>query len=76
MLVFSDVPDSLLPDIPPGNTGPYLLRNGLTTGLRLRYGRSDVFPIAATQTRPARSGPVVCFEIVDANVVRAGCPRT
>jgi hypothetical protein len=75
VLVFEDVPDTLLPDIPPGNTGPYLLRNGLTTGLRERYGRSDISPIPATLTAPHSSGAVVCLDVDGDKVVRAVCPQ-
>jgi hypothetical protein len=75
VLVFEDVPDTLLPDVPPGNTGPYLLRNGLTTGLRGRYGRSDIRPIPATSPLPPGSTTVVCLDINDGAVVRAACPR-
>jgi hypothetical protein len=75
VLVFEDVPDTLLPDIPPGNTGPYLLRNGLSTGMRLRYGRTDVQVIAATSPVPAGAATVVCLDIEDTEVVRAACPR-
>ena len=40
--VFRAIPDSDSPKIPPGNTGPYLFRNGLGSAVRLRYGRSDL----------------------------------
>jgi len=75
VLVFADVPDTLLPDVPPGNTGPYLLRNGLTTGLRERYGRSDIDPIPATSAVPRNAPAVVCLDIVGDEVERAACPR-
>lgn len=37
------VPDSYRTTIAPGNTGPYVFRNGLPSALRLRYSRSDLF---------------------------------
>jgi hypothetical protein len=88
VLVFEDVPDTLLPDIPPGNTGPYLLRNGLSAGVRLRYGRTDIQAVPATGPVPAGAARVVCVDIVNSGalveqtpraapveVVRAACPR-
>lgn len=42
LFVFREVPDSDTPDVPPGNTGPYLFRNGLRAALRIRYGRTDL----------------------------------
>ncbi|HXJ81430.1 MAG TPA: hypothetical protein VMS64_22465 [Candidatus Methylomirabilis sp.] len=38
----SGIPDSYVPGIPPGNTGPYVFRNGFVSALRLRYGRQDI----------------------------------
>jgi hypothetical protein len=75
VLVFEHVPDTLLPDIPPGDTGPYLLRNGLMEGLRARYGRSDVVPIPATSPVPPDAKTVVCLDIDGSEVVRVACPR-
>jgi len=75
VLVFQGVPDAPALDIPPGGTGPYLLGDGLTEGVRMRYGRSDITPVASTDDRPAGATSVVCFEIVDAGVVRSECPR-
>jgi len=34
--------DSASPGVPPGNTGPYLFRNGLASALRMRYERPDL----------------------------------
>src|SRR5262249_36884203 len=34
--------DSSWPVIPPGNTGPYLFRNGLAPALRMRFERTDL----------------------------------
>jgi hypothetical protein len=41
-LAFSYIPDSYFRAIPPGNTGPYLFRNGLGSAVRFGYGRSDL----------------------------------
>jgi hypothetical protein len=41
-IIFQGVPDSYSPHVPPGNTGPYLFRNGFESALRIRYGRSDI----------------------------------
>jgi hypothetical protein len=43
------LPDSLLPEIAPGNTGAYIFRNGLPSALYHRYGRRD-FAIAGDCT--------------------------
>lgn len=40
-LVIGNIPDSYVPQIPPGNTGPYLFRNGIAFALRMRYDRDD-----------------------------------
>lgn len=42
LIVFRDIPDSYAPTIPPGNSGPYLFRNGISQAVRLRYGRDDL----------------------------------
>jgi hypothetical protein len=42
VLCVANLPDSHRPLVPPGNTGPYVFRNGLGAALRTRYGRSDV----------------------------------
>jgi len=42
LLQIDDVPDSVQPVFPPGNTGPYLFRNGLESAVRLRFGRDDI----------------------------------
>lgn len=39
---FEGLSDSYYVTFPPGNTGPYLFRNGIREALRLRYGRADV----------------------------------
>jgi hypothetical protein len=36
------VPESYVTTVAPGNTGPYVFRNGLPAALALRYGRSDL----------------------------------
>lgn len=40
--VFEGLPDSYYVTFAPGNTGPYLFRNGIREALRLHYGRPDV----------------------------------
>lgn len=42
-------PDSYLRPVAPGNTGPYVFRNGLGSALRIRYGRRDLTVIADCQ---------------------------
>jgi hypothetical protein len=75
VFVFGNIPDTLLPDIPPGNTGPYLLRNGLTNGLRWRYGTSDINAVPATSPIPRDAKAVICLDIQGSEVRRAACPR-
>lgn len=43
LLQIDDVPDSSQPVFPPGNTGPYLFRNGLESAIRLKFGRDDIW---------------------------------
>jgi hypothetical protein len=75
VLVYSHVPDSRTPDIPPGNTGPYLLRNGIAPGVQTRYdGRRDVIVIEAGTPVPPRPTQVVCLDIRGADVVPVDCP--
>lgn len=52
--VFDVIPDSYYESFPPGNTGPYLYRNGLRSALRFRYGRPDV-RVALAGSEQARS---------------------
>ncbi|MBI3733167.1 MAG: hypothetical protein HY259_06875 [Chloroflexi bacterium] len=52
VLIFSDVPDSSAPDIAPGNTGPYLFRNGLDAALHIRYERTDILIITDASQVP------------------------
>ena len=70
VFIFLDVPDSLSPGFPPGNTGPYVFRNGLGAALRLRYRRPDVF---ATKDRlptgAGRSDGAIRLRIAQGNVV-------
>lgn len=40
--VFDGLSDSYYVTFAPGNTGPYLFRNGIREALRLHYGRADV----------------------------------
>jgi hypothetical protein len=40
--IFDHVPDSYYETFAPGNTGPYLFRNGIREALRLHYGRADI----------------------------------
>jgi hypothetical protein len=42
ILVLRNVPAVYTPQIPPGNTGPFLFHNGLDSAVRLRYGRRDL----------------------------------
>lgn len=42
VFLFTGIPHSTSPDIPPGNTGPYVFHNGLGAALRLAYGRNDL----------------------------------
>lgn len=57
--VMDQLPDSYYVTFAPGNTGPYLFRNGIREALRLRYNRADVrvvrgwdSPDAGTATAP------------------------
>ena len=75
VLVFSHIPDSLEPDIAPGGTGPYLLRHGIATGVRMRYGRGDIVVIDSTTTVPAVAAAVVCLDVRGEVVVRVACRR-
>jgi hypothetical protein len=45
LIEIDGVPDSSLPMFPPGNTGPYLFRNGLQGALRLKFGREDIWVV-------------------------------
>lgn len=40
--VMDQLPDSYYVTFAPGNTGPYLFRNGIREALRLHYNRADV----------------------------------
>lgn len=55
---FTDIPHSISPDIPPGNTGPYLFHNGLDAALRLAYGRNDLSAQKASLANANQSGLV------------------
>jgi hypothetical protein len=67
-LCVAGVPDSLLPEIAPGNTGPYVFRNGFPSAVYHRYGRRD-FAIASN----CKTGFV--FQISDdGTVTRAALP--
>lgn len=76
MFIFSDVPDSYSPSIPPGNTGPYLFRNGLDAALRIRYGRADIQALVfRDSTRRALDGPPgTIFLIVSGDEVLPAAP--
>jgi hypothetical protein len=53
-IVFSGRLDSYEARIPPGNTGPYLFRLGISQAVRLRYGRPDLLVTRIRQgDRPA-----------------------
>ncbi len=46
VFIVRNLPDSYYQQIPPGNTGPYLFRNGFDYALRFRYGRDDIVAFA------------------------------
>lgn len=60
-ILLYDTPDSLSPAIPPGNTGPYVFRNGIESAVGLTYeqrnftvmrGRPDtILPVGAQVVR-------------------------
>lgn len=57
--VFDVIPDSYYESFPPGNTGPYLYRNGLRSALRFRYGRSDVrVALAGSEEAHSATNPI------------------
>lgn len=72
--VFEDVPDSYSPAIPPGNTGPYLFRNGLGSALRLRYGRQDLFVVQSKDLAPSSNQNRIFMSIVGEQVRLQGQP--
>lgn len=49
---FRGVPHSLSPEIPPGNTGPYIFHNGLDHALAVVYGRDDITVVEELPLQP------------------------
>lgn len=74
--LISNVPDSYSPAIPPGNTGPYLFRNGLDSALRMRYNRSDISMVRDfNQGSQTRSPGVILLTIDNGEVMLVGTPK-
>jgi hypothetical protein len=72
-LVLRGVPVIHVPQIAPGNTGPFLFNNGLESAVRLRLGRRDLRVL--DEARSGRGGAppgAIRLEVRDADVVVIG----